>query len=154
MIGLAEALPLPSSVADAVVCLCAIEHISSPEKALAEVARILKPGGMLVITADSMASVISNDVRIRHQSMYHVYRYFDVKSLLAVIEGAGLHVEIAFPILCSADAIRELERSMEDPTPCGPLRTRRLLVGLRKGDGAITSRTEGLFVFAVAKRLV
>ena len=78
-------------------------------KALAEVARVLKPGGMLCITADSMATVISNELRMEHQSMYHVCRYFDVKSLSDAINGAGLHVEIAFPILCSAEAITELE---------------------------------------------
>jgi SAM-dependent methyltransferase len=152
VIGQAEELPLPDSAADAVVCLCAIEHIPRPEDALREVVRILKPGGMLCITADSLANVARDSLRAQHQKMYAVYRYFDVKSLSDVLRGAGLCVDVAFPMLCSPEAVKELERCMTNPNPYGPIRTRRLLTRLRLADAALADRTAGLFVFAAATK--
>jgi SAM-dependent methyltransferase len=152
IVGRAEALPLPSAIADAVVCLCAIEHVESPKDSLAEIARILKPGGQLCISADSLSNVTSNELRERHQRMYDVHRYYDVQSLSSAIESVGLHVETAFPIMCSSEAVRELERAMDHPAPCDPLRTRRLLAILRKNDGSAVDRVGGLFVFALASK--
>jgi len=152
LVGRAEALPIPDGVADAVTCLCAIEHIVNPEKFLAEVARVLKPGGMLCITADSLANVTSDELRSRHRRMYDVHRYFDINSLSEALESAGLHVDIAFPMLCSAASVAELERCMNDPSPHGPIKTRRLLAQLRDADGPASNRSGGLFVFAAARR--
>lgn len=43
-------IPLPASSADKVFCLDIIEHISEPTKAFQELARVLKPSGILVIS--------------------------------------------------------------------------------------------------------
>jgi len=43
--GVAEALPLETNSADAVVCTLTLCSVLSPEAALAEVKRVLKPGG-------------------------------------------------------------------------------------------------------------
>lgn len=61
--GVAEALPLPSASADAVVCTLTLCSVVDQERALAEVRRILKPGGKFLFhehvlseTDDSLAS--------------------------------------------------------------------------------------------------
>jgi SAM-dependent methyltransferase len=41
----AAALPIPSASVDAVVCLETLEHVAAFERALGEIARVLKPGG-------------------------------------------------------------------------------------------------------------
>ena len=45
-----EALPLPDAAFDAVVCWDVIEHVQSPERVLREIARVLRPGGVALIT--------------------------------------------------------------------------------------------------------
>lgn len=46
-----EVLPLPSARFDAVTCWDVLEHVQSPARLLAEIARVLRPGGIVVLTA-------------------------------------------------------------------------------------------------------
>ena len=46
--GDACALPFPDSHFDVVVCVDVFEHVESPQKAISEIARVLKPGGHLL----------------------------------------------------------------------------------------------------------
>ncbi|MGQ9829756.1 MAG: class I SAM-dependent methyltransferase [Roseiflexus sp.] len=45
-----EALPMPSEAFDAVVCWDVLEHVRSPEQVLREIARVLRPNGVALIT--------------------------------------------------------------------------------------------------------
>lgn len=45
-----EALPLPDALFDAVVCWDVIEHVQSPDRVLHEIARVLRPGGVALVT--------------------------------------------------------------------------------------------------------
>lgn len=45
-----EALPLPAEQFDAMVCWDVIEHVRSPEDVLAEMWRVLRPGGCVLLT--------------------------------------------------------------------------------------------------------
>jgi SAM-dependent methyltransferase len=45
-------LPLPDARADVIVCVSVLEHIKRFEDVVAEFARVLKPGGMLLLTID------------------------------------------------------------------------------------------------------
>jgi SAM-dependent methyltransferase len=47
-----QTLPFSDGEADAVICVSVIEHIPTWERTLAELHRILKPGGLLVLTLD------------------------------------------------------------------------------------------------------
>lgn len=48
--GPAEDLPFPDDVFDVVTCLESLEFMSNPEKALEEMIRVLRPGGVLLIS--------------------------------------------------------------------------------------------------------
>ncbi len=49
--GAGEALPLPDSYYDVVTAWDVLEHVQRPEHLLAEIARVLRPGGWVLMTA-------------------------------------------------------------------------------------------------------
>lgn len=49
LVANAEELPLPSNSVDAIVCESLLEHVPRPEKIVAEMYRVLKPGGGMYI---------------------------------------------------------------------------------------------------------
>ncbi|OGR81067.1 MAG: hypothetical protein A2X32_08985 [Elusimicrobia bacterium GWC2_64_44] len=50
MFGNAEALPFPDATFDRAVCSEILEHVLNPETVLAELRRVVKPGGRIVLT--------------------------------------------------------------------------------------------------------
>jgi SAM-dependent methyltransferase len=50
VVGDAHSLPFPENKFDAILCTEVLEHLHTPEKAIAEMKRVLKPGGQLVLT--------------------------------------------------------------------------------------------------------
>lgn len=48
--GDAESLPVPDECADAVLLLDVVEHLAHPELAIAEARRVLRPGGVVVVS--------------------------------------------------------------------------------------------------------
>ena len=48
--GSIEAIDLSDATYDQVICMAVIEYLTAPHRALAEIARILKPGGTAIIT--------------------------------------------------------------------------------------------------------
>jgi len=55
--GCAEALPLAEGSCDAVLALEVLEHLPDPPGALREMARVLRPGGPLVVTTPNAAFI-------------------------------------------------------------------------------------------------
>jgi SAM-dependent methyltransferase len=59
------AIPVPDQSFDAILCTEVLEHIPNPFPALREMARILRPGGRIILTAP-LGSLL-------HQEPYHFY---------------------------------------------------------------------------------
>lgn len=59
------AIPVPTDTFDAVLCTEVLEHHPEPIKVVAELARVLKPGGILLLTAPLGSGI--------HQEPYHYY---------------------------------------------------------------------------------
>ena len=53
-----EALPFPDDSFDLVVSLDTLEHVFEPERAVAELVRVLRPGGRLVVTTSNYLSLV------------------------------------------------------------------------------------------------
>lgn len=81
--GDAQRLPFRSGVADHVLCTQVIEHVPEPASVLGEIARVLKPGGRLVLTAPLTWGL--------HGEPYDYYRYTPY-SLGRLAEQSGLDV--------------------------------------------------------------
>lgn len=50
VVGAGEALPFPAARFDAVICLDVLEHVQRPDAVLAEMHRVLRPGGVVLTT--------------------------------------------------------------------------------------------------------
>lgn len=62
------AIPVPDASFDAALCTEVLEHVPDPAAAVREFARILKPGGRLILTAPLASGL--------HQEPYHFYGGF------------------------------------------------------------------------------
>lgn len=61
----AEALPFPDTAFDAVTVLGSLEYVGAPARALAECRRVLRPGGLLVVSLLNKSSLYRLLVRAR-----------------------------------------------------------------------------------------
>jgi SAM-dependent methyltransferase len=79
------AIPVEDRTFDVIVCTEVLEHVPHPDAALAEMARILKPGGRLLLTAP-LASFL-------HQEPYHYYGGFTPHWYRKFLPDHGFDVE-------------------------------------------------------------
>jgi ubiquinone/menaquinone biosynthesis C-methylase UbiE len=88
-----EALPFEDGSFTALLCTASFHHYPQPERALAEIARVLAPGGRLVLsdgTADLRVARVA-DWFMRRFDRSHV-RLYRTEELTAMLSGAGLIV--------------------------------------------------------------
>jgi SAM-dependent methyltransferase len=77
------ALPFADEVFDIILCTEVMEHVPEPAMLMAEFSRMLKPGGLLVMTTPFMVPV--------HEAPYDFYRYTN-HGLIHLCGKAGLTV--------------------------------------------------------------
>jgi SAM-dependent methyltransferase len=82
-------IPFPDSVFDYVLCTEVMEHVSEPDDFLKEIYRVLKPGGILIMTIPFLVPL--------HEEPYDFYRYtkYGLKHLL---NSAGYQSQVIQPI--------------------------------------------------------
>jgi 2-polyprenyl-3-methyl-5-hydroxy-6-metoxy-1,4-benzoquinol methylase len=91
LVSPAEALPFPTESFDKVISVCALEHFTSDTAALSEIARVIKPGGILGISVDSMSGpFVTESYRKWHAREHSVRNYYDHDSLRRKLQAAGL----------------------------------------------------------------
>lgn len=110
----ATAIPLPDRSQDSALCNCVMEHIPDDDAAFAELARVLAPGGYLLLTLASRdlyrAAFGTDDVdpQLRHDldaSLAHAH-YYDAAGVTRRLELLGLEVLAAEPYMTPRQASR------------------------------------------------
>jgi ubiquinone/menaquinone biosynthesis C-methylase UbiE len=83
--GFADALPFPDNSFDVVTCQTVLIHLADPQKAILEMKRVTKPGGVVIcvepnnmapfLTIDSVASIHKIDKTLDAAKMYLYQQY-------------------------------------------------------------------------------
>ncbi len=97
--GSLEALPIDSESLDAATMMLVLHHLPAPALALAEAARVLKPGGRLLIV--DMAPHEHEEYR---QQMGHVWLGFSDEQMRRLMDGAGLELARIAQLPATTDA--------------------------------------------------
>lgn len=98
----AEAMELPAASFDKALSLCAIEHFADDERVLANVARAVRPGGELVLSADSLSNPELTPVeRETHRRRFAVNTFYTVDVLREKLDRAGFDLAETRYILTS-----------------------------------------------------
>jgi SAM-dependent methyltransferase len=158
--GSATALPFPDATFDVVAAFDVVEHCEPEELAVAELARVLAPGGRLLLSVPAYQWAWSDhDVRAGH------HRRYTRRRIVRAVEDAGLEVQRAtygfaavFPFFLAERVQRRLRG------PAGPEDSRlpsvppvldRLLRALCRVDRWLLRRRDlpfGSSVFVAAVR--
>lgn len=102
----AEEMNFSDASFDKVVSFCVIEHFNNDERAMRHIARVLKPGGSFVFSADSLSNPgITAGERERHKQRYAVNTFYTVEYLQEKLARAGIAVEETKYILATPYAL-------------------------------------------------
>jgi len=80
-----EALPIDDAKLDAATLALALHHLADPRRVLAEVARVLKPGGQLLVV-----DMLPHDRESYRQQMGHVWLGFSEEHVRRILDESGL----------------------------------------------------------------
>jgi hypothetical protein len=133
-----ENVALDDASFDVVHSCHTIEHLAHPFASLKDHARVLKPGGLLILDAPNLALLASDDILEEWFIDKHLYHFSDV-TLGRMIEAAGFEI-IEHPDPSDAINLLFVARKMASPT------------GDIAADPAEVARTEDLFARYVTSR--
>jgi ubiquinone/menaquinone biosynthesis C-methylase UbiE len=156
-------LPFASDTFDAVTAMDIIEHIDDDKAAVAEVHRVLKPGGLLFATVPAFPSLWSE-----HDEALHHYRRYTAPQFKDLLQRVGLAVPKASytvtalfpPIWLYRQAAKQWRRGRDssrkhaDLVPFSPA-VNSALTSLSEWESRLAQRVNfpfGVTVFAVAQK--
>lgn len=160
--GSATALPFPDRTFDVVGAFDVVEHCASESQAMAELARVLVPGGRLLMSVPAYQwAWTDHDLRAGH------YRRYTLPRLERAVQAAGLRVERStyaftsvFPFFVAERAVRRLRALSDSGEPRGigqvSPAVERLLLALSTADARLLEKWDlpfGSSVFLAATKV-
>jgi SAM-dependent methyltransferase len=117
--GTAEAVPFPDGSFDLVTAFEVLEHLDDDVRALKEMGRLAKPGGLVAVTVPAYKWLWG-----RQDEVSHHQRRYSRRSLASAFEGAGLRVirltafnTFLFPGIAAVRLARRLTSRGRRPDP-------------------------------------
>ncbi len=90
------ALPLASESVDCILALDVLEHVEDDRAALAEIARVVRPGGLFLFTVPAFMALWRY-----HDRCYGHYRRYTREELVGKVRAAGLDIEVCQFFKCA-----------------------------------------------------
>ena len=97
--GELEALPIADGELDAATLILVLHHLPDPSAALREAARVLKPGGRLLV-----ADMLPHDHEEYRQQMGHVWLGFGEEQMRRLFNAAGFEGVRFVPLAADREA--------------------------------------------------
>ncbi len=70
IVGDIHKLPIPDNSLDGVICICVLEHVEDPQKAINEIRRTLKPGGKCLLYAPFLHPYHAREGNYNYKDFY------------------------------------------------------------------------------------
>lgn len=115
--GLLENLDLPERFYDLALMIQTVEHVASPPELLANVRKILRPGGRVVIVTDNTDSLDFKIFKRRHWGGYHFPRHwnlFNPSTLKKLADKTGFEVEKLATQVSPVNWVYSVRNSLSD----------------------------------------
>lgn len=159
--GDVTALPFADDSFDLVTALDVVEHVEQDEQALAEIRRVLRPGGVLLMSVPAYPFLWSS-----HDAALHHRRRYTASGLLRRLRAAELTaakltylLTFLFPLIALVRLADRFRRRRPPRTHLVPLPAliNRLLIALQEVELSLARRLSlpfGVSLFCVAQKAV
>jgi len=142
----------PPDSFDAVVSICVLEHIADYAGTLRECRRVLKKGGRLVISADSLGGIKDAKLLEKHRKDHFVEQYFTKDGLRKVLEDAGFSDVSVYPIFRSGYSKNLFAGGIRDGFRYGMLSLLPLYIRISLAERMFRGDGDGIFLIAVCRK--
>lgn len=133
---------------DKIFSICVIEHIDNYREVLEEAYRVLKRGGQMILSVDSLENIKDGALVEKHRKEYSVVRHFSADELGGILEEVGFENINVYPIFRSNFARKLFIRGLKNKFRYGYLRSIMLYVILKHMEKRHTGGDEGIFLVA------
>jgi SAM-dependent methyltransferase len=141
----------PDATFDRIFSICVLEHIPEHVEILRECRRLLKPGGEMVFSVDTLAGIDDDALRRRHMDAHHVVHYYTAEGLRRLLGAAGFVDVTLTPLFRSEFARRLFRRGIRDGFNFGRLGASRLAARLAEAEAAAPADAPEIFLAAHAR---
>ena len=138
---------------DKIVSFCVLEHIANRDEVLRVVSEVLKPGGLLMISVDSLATISDPALIAKHRMDHAVQTYFTPVGIEALLEEHGFGNIRVWPIFRSPYAKRLFESGIRSGFQYRRYRKFGALARLIVDEWRYRRAGSGMFLCATATRL-
>ncbi len=135
----------PDDRFDLVLLICVLEHIEEYQNVLNEAYRILRPGGRIVLTVDSLAGV-DGALKEKHRQDHGVENYFSRLALHVALRDAGFNNVYTKALFTSDGARRLFEYGIKRGFNYGKVLTPVLVWWLRRQERKAPNTRRGMFI--------
>jgi SAM-dependent methyltransferase len=135
---------------DKVMSFCVLEHIVNRDEVIDIISDVLKPGGQLVISVDSLATIADPRLIAKHRADHAVRTYFTPPGLRTLLECHGFRDVRIWPVFTSPYARRLFEAGIDREFQFHRYRKFWTLARLKLAERWYRGAESGMFLCATA----